>query len=93
MQVVSQSLVVDTPYKDYYCHRRRIHNKPSSNFGWTVYTRGLAGCSQTSESEEDLFESEGTPFLSICLRGINISELSTEESLRFNVGRMSSIGL
>ena len=39
--------------------------------GLTVCTAGLAGCLQQSESEEDLFESEGTPFLSINDRSID----------------------
>ena len=39
--------------------------------GLTVCTAGLAGCLQPSEDEEDLFESEGTPFLFIYDRGVD----------------------
>ena len=39
--------------------------------GLTVCTAGLAGCTQSSEADEDLFESEGTPFLFISDRDVN----------------------
>ncbi len=79
MQDIEGTFSIRVPTKDIPTGLRESVMNRRRFIGMSVCVTGLAGCSEPSEQsgrEEDLFESEGTPFLSIRSYQDEFSEFS-----------------